>query len=196
MYPSSPCNPCAVFNNQLCDCIYYLTITDLLLICIKFVALSKKWLPYILIAVIAVTVVIIKNRQNNKSPKPKITTDKSKDPATNKTDRDRGFDRRTSFLKYSSHAKCRMECRKISQAEVEEIMQDGKINYNKSDLQNSRCPRYALEGITIDEQRVRIVYAQCNESTTVVTVIDLETDFTCHCPGDDDYTNSPQKNWN
>jgi hypothetical protein len=79
-----------------------------------------------------------------------------------------------------------MECRHISQAEVEHIMQIGKINYNKSDLQNTRCPRYAVEGITDDNQRVRIVYAQCNEKTEVVTVIDLDTEWQCHCPGDDD----------
>lgn len=78
-----------------------------------------------------------------------------------------------------------MKCRKISQAEVEEIMQDGKINYNKSDLKNARCPRYALEGITRDRQDVRIVFAQCNEKTEVVTVIDLGNDWTCNCHGDD-----------
>lgn len=100
--------------------------------------------------------------------------------------RDRGFDRRTSFLDYSNHARCRMQCRKISQAEVEEIMEEGKINYSKSDLKNTRCPRYAVEGVTNDDQRVRIVYAQCNTSTTVVTVIDLERDWSCDCPGDDD----------
>lgn len=79
-----------------------------------------------------------------------------------------------------------MQCRKISQKEVEEIMQEGKINYRKSDLKNGRCPRYAVEGVTGDRQRVRIVFAQCNKSTTVVTVIDLETDYACNCPGDDD----------
>lgn len=137
----------------------------------------------------AVAIIVIKNCKNNNQPqpKPKVTTnDNRKDPASNKTDRDKGFDRRTSFLEYSNHAKCRMQCRKISQSEVEEIMRDGKINYTKSDIQNARCPRYAVEGETSDNQRVRIVYAQCNESTTVVTVIDLETDFECHCPGDDD----------
>ncbi|HET6724142.1 MAG TPA: DUF4258 domain-containing protein, partial [Chitinophagaceae bacterium] len=82
-------------------------------------------------------------------------------------------------------AKCRMECRKISQSEVEEIMQAGKINYNKSDLKNARCPRYAVEGVTADNQKVRIVFAQCNEKTQVVTVIDLNTEWTCNCPGDD-----------
>ena len=79
-----------------------------------------------------------------------------------------------------------MECRQISAAEVEEIMLEGKINYSKSDLKNTRCPRYALEGVTDDEQRVRIVYAQCNTKTTVVTVIDLEREWSCDCPGDDD----------
>lgn len=150
--------------------------------------MNKKWAPYILIAVLLIAIIVIRQLRKNDelAPKPKTTTTKPKDPASNRTDRDRGFDRRISYLEYSNHAKCRMQCRKISQAEVEEIMQDGKINYNKSDLQNPRCPRYAIEGVTKDDQRVRIVYAQCNESTTVVTVIDLETDFQCSCPGDDD----------
>jgi len=78
-----------------------------------------------------------------------------------------------------------MECRHITQGEVQQIMQDGKINYNKSDLQNARCPRYAIEGITTDNQDVRIIFAQCNESTTVVTVIDLDKEWSCDCPGDD-----------
>jgi hypothetical protein len=150
---------------------------------------NKKWVPYILMALMAIAIIVIKQCRNSNAPapKPKVrNNDRPKDPASNKTDRDKGFDRRTSFLEYSNHAKCRMQCRKISQAEVQEIMRDGKINYNKSDLQNARCPRYAVEGVTNDDQRVRIVYAQCNESTTVVTVIDLETDFTCSCPGDDD----------
>lgn len=73
----------------------------------------------------------------------------------------------------------------ISQREVEEIMRDGKINYGKSDLQNARCPRYAVEGMTDDNQKVRIVFAQCNDKTVVVTAIDVETEWTCSCPGDD-----------
>lgn len=150
--------------------------------------MKNKWAPYILIAVLGITLFVIKQCQKKAepAPKPKVTNNnKPKDPAAN-VDRDHGFDRRVSYLQYSKHAKCRMECRHISQAEVEDIMRNGEINYNKSDLQNARCPRYAVEGITQDNQRVRIVYAQCNESTTVVTVIDLGTDFECHCPGDDD----------
>lgn len=151
--------------------------------------MNKKWAPYILILLMLVAFVLIRQfkKANDPVPKPKVTnTDNPKDPAGNPTDRDRGFDRRTTYLEYSKHASCRMQCRKISKTEVEEIMRDGKINYNKSDIQNARCPRYAVEGITRDNQRVRIVFAQCNEKTVVVTVIDLETDFACDCPGDDD----------
>lgn len=147
---------------------------------------NKKWYPYILIVALLAILLVIKlvKGKYETSPKPKTNTTNPNDPASS-VDRERGFDRRTSFLKYSNHAECRMQCRKISKAEVEEIMRDGKINYNKSDIKNARCPRYAVEGITKDNQRVRIVYAQCNELTTVVTVIDLETDYECHCPGDD-----------
>ena len=130
------------------------------------------------------TLLIIKTCKSNNQSQPKVTNNNRKDPAA-EVNRDRGFDRRISFLEYSNHAKCRMQCRHITQSEVEEIMRNGKINYNKSDLQNARCPRYAVEGITADDQKVRIVFAQCNEKTEVVTVIDLDTEWSCNCPGDD-----------
>ena len=143
----------------------------------------KKALPLILLIVLAIVLVIVKKCKASSDPsKPKITD--NRDPSSN-VNRNRGFDRRISYLKYSNHAKCRMSCRHITQEEVQDIMQNGKINYKKSDLQNARCPRYAVEGITQDKQDVRIVYAQCDESTTVVTVIDLDTEWTCDCPGDD-----------
>jgi hypothetical protein len=148
----------------------------------------KKAAPLILILILAAVLLVIRNCQSATQPESKKKTtnsDTRKKENEAVVNRDLGFDRRINFLEYSNHAKCRMQCRKISQAEVEEIMQDGKINYNKSDLKNARCPRYAVEGITKDNQRVRIIYAQCNDKTEVVTVIDLQTDWTCHCPGDD-----------
>jgi len=140
----------------------------------------KKAIPLILVVVLAGLLFVIRQcKQEN------IAVNDKKGKQTNEINRDRGFDRRVSYIEYSNHAKCRMQCRKITQTEVEDIMRNGKINYNKSDLQNARCPRYAVEGITNDNQKVRIVFAQCNEKTEVVTVIDLETDWTCDCPGDD-----------
>jgi Domain of unknown function (DUF4258) len=147
---------------------------------------NKKWFPIVLIGILGIVLFFVKRCKQDAPVKPKTTTDKKKNDPSSNVDRNRGFDRRVSYLDYSNHAKCRMQCRKISQAEVEEIMQDGTINYKKSDLHNARCPRYALEGVTKDDQKVRIVFAQCDKLTEVVTVIDLNTEWTCDCPGDDD----------
>jgi len=144
----------------------------------------RKALPYLLLLGLAILLFVVKKCKGNNEPQPKPTVTDNRDPSAN-VNRDRGFDRRVSYLQYSKHAKCRMECRHITQAEVEDIMRNGKINYKKSDLQNARCPRYAVEGETKDRQDVRIVFAQCNESTTVVTVIDMDTEWSCDCPGDD-----------
>src|SRR5687768_1353288 len=98
----------------------------------------KKWFPFILIAVLALVIFFIQKYRDPPGDN-EGSQDKNK-PA--KINRQRGFDRRTSYLEYSNHAICRMDCRKISRSEVQEIMEQGKINYKKSDLRNSRCPRY------------------------------------------------------
>jgi hypothetical protein len=146
---------------------------------------NKKWLPYLLILVLGGIIFFIKRCKQDKPVKPATSADRrTKDPSS-EADRNHGFDRRVSYIEYTQHAKCRMGCRKISQAEVEEIMKDGKINYNKSDVNASPCPSYALEGVTKDDQYVRIVFGQCDLKTKVITVIDLNTDWSCDCPGDD-----------
>jgi Domain of unknown function (DUF4258) len=110
-------------------------------------------------------------------------TERTKEPAGS-VNRNRGFDRRTSFLEYTQHARCRMECRQITEEEVEGIMRSGNINYRKSEVKNTPCPMYAVEGTTADGQRVRIVFAQCDNKTKVVTTIDLGRKWKCACPGD------------
>lgn len=88
---------------------------------------------------------------------------------------------RNSRVYYTVHAKCRMKCRNIDQSEVEEILEEGKINYTKSDLQCEVCPKYALEGITHDQQHIRIIVGDCESQASIITVIDLDTDFECEC---------------
>ena len=96
--------------------------------------------------------------------------------------RNDGFQRKVHFLEYTVHARCRMECRHITQDEVQDILKHGTINYRKSDLSDRPCPTYALEGFTQeDNQHVRVVFAQCGQKTRVVTCIDLDTDFRCNC---------------
>jgi hypothetical protein len=157
---------------------------------------SNKWYPYLLILLLGIALFVVKRCQGNNNPADIAKNDKRKDPASG-VNRNRGFDRRISYIEYTEHAKCRMKCRRISQREVEDIMQDGSINYKKTDVKARPCPAYALEGKTKDDQRVRIVFGQCDLKTKVITVIDLDTDWTCDCPGDDDGpTSSPHKNRN
>ena len=134
--------------------------------------MNKRWLTILVMILLGGLIYFLRQVNPGNSDRADKTTG---------VNRDRGFDRRTSFLKYSKHARCRMDCRSITEAEVEDIMKKGKINYKKSDISNSRCPRYAIEGMTSDDQEVRIIFAQCNESTTVVTVIDLEKEWVCDC---------------
>jgi hypothetical protein len=94
----------------------------------------------------------------------------------------RGLNRNPAHIEYSKHARCRMDCRHISESEVLFILKNGKINYRKSDLDGAECrKKYAVEGKTNDGQRVRIIFAPCQEEVTVVTVIDLGTEWPCEC---------------
>jgi hypothetical protein len=88
---------------------------------------------------------------------------------------------RHNEIKLTTHARCRMDCRNINETEVKDILENGSINYRKSDLKDKPCPTYALEGITKDNQRVRVVVGDCNNEAVIITVIDLDHEFECHC---------------
>ena len=76
-----------------------------------------------------------------------------------------------------------MNCRSIDSMEVDEILKEGRINYAKSNISSSNLCRkkYALEGKTRDNQQVRIIFSPCKDNQTVITVIDMDTDWACDC---------------
>lgn len=92
---------------------------------------------------------------------------------------------RSHKLVYTKHARCRMQCREISEAEVEYILGSGTINEEKSREAGAEaegnCDSYALEGNTKDGQHVRIVFGACEKITKVITAIDLGEDHPCNC---------------
>jgi Domain of unknown function (DUF4258) len=104
------------------------------------------------------------------------------DPPSEQDTRSAGLNRRLEPIVYSKHARCRMGCRHIDDAEVREILAVGKINYKKSDLGHRPCSnKYAVEGYSRDRQHLRIVVAPCDDGMHVVTVIDLGEDWKCDC---------------
>lgn len=79
-------------------------------------------------------------------------------------------------LELTKHGECRMKCRSISEEEVKGVLKSGKINYDKSNVHDTPCGTYAVEGNTGDGQKVRIIIADCDTISRVVTAIDLSSE--------------------
>lgn len=136
--------------------------------------MKSRTLPFIFLLILALAVILVSKWKGVEE-----------DANLETTVRKRGFDRRVSTLEYTQHAICRMQCRRISKSDVQDIMRGGEINYAKTDVNDRPCPTYAVQGYTNDGQHLRVIFAQCQTKTKVVTCYDLEKDFECHCPGDD-----------
>lgn len=122
-------------------------------------------------------------KRDPSSSKDRERSTKDQRPPNNYPDRDReeGFDRHPDRLILTKHARCRMDCRHIDESEIREILAKGRINHRKSEPAGRPDPKYALEGTTRDGQEVRIIIADSPRGTVVVTVIDLENEWKCHC---------------
>lgn len=95
------------------------------------------------------------------------------------------FNRHPSHLYFTRHARCRMDCRHITEAAIHEIMQGGIINVNKSSPNDKPCPTYAIQGTTHEGESLRVIFGQCDDETKIITCYNLKEDFECHCPGDE-----------
>lgn len=85
-------------------------------------------------------------------------------------------------LELTQHGECRMKCRNITYDEIKDVLKTGKINYDKSNVHEKPYGTYAVEGKTTDGQNVRIIIADCDSISRVVTAIDLKMENdTCDC---------------
>jgi hypothetical protein len=143
---------------------------------------SNRYASIIIIVLLLLALLVVKTCQSKfqDTGKKNERTEKNETRATKDS---KGLNRNPSNINYSKHARCRMDCRHIDESEVKEILVTGKINYGKSELGNNPdCKRkYAVEGNTRDKQKVRIIFAPCQSEVTVVTVIDLDKEWTCDC---------------
>ena len=147
----------------------------------------KKYLPYIFLVAAALLLFFIKRNQRGAFPVKPVTeqtdsriTVPAVVPAEEKQEEIEGFNRNTASLIFSKHARCRMDCRNIDEREVREILAKGTVNRQKIQ-RDKRGMTYPVEGITHDNQRVRIVFAPKGDALVVVTVIDLGKEWSCDC---------------
>jgi hypothetical protein len=139
----------------------------------------RKALPFILLVILAIAAIAI--RKCNEIPGSVKTRSGPAEGRSYKEQTKPRFDRNVSELFFTKHARCRMKCRNITQQEIKDILANGEINYNKSDLDDPNGVTYALEGMTRDRQKVRVIFAPKKEHMSVVTVIDLNEDHSCNC---------------
>jgi hypothetical protein len=135
----------------------------------------NKALPYILLAVMIIAALAIK-RCNNKH-----TSGKGK--LADGIDRNYALHRRSSFIEYTDQARCRMQCEKITEHIVENSLLNWTIDTAASEFSAHPCPIYTLEGYTSDSQHLRIVFAQCDFKTKVITGIHIDSVYACGCAG-------------
>jgi hypothetical protein len=134
---------------------------------------KSNTITFIVIIVLGLLTLLVKkcSQSNQDYPERTVTTTEG--------------DWRHHKLIYTKHARCRMECRDITEAEIENVLATGTVNETKSQEENEEadghCPTYALEGNTKDGQHVRVVFGACDKITKVITAIDLEVDHTCNC---------------
>ncbi|MBS1948544.1 MAG: DUF4258 domain-containing protein [Bacteroidetes bacterium] len=91
------------------------------------------------------------------------------------------IDRHASHLVYTRHARCRMDCRHITEMEIREVLENGEIDYRKSEPDAKPDPKYAVEAYTKEGQHLRVVFAPSNRGLVVITCIDLGVEWQCDC---------------
>ncbi|WP_129020891.1 DUF4258 domain-containing protein [Edaphocola flava] len=131
---------------------------------------SKKMVSVLLVIVFAIVFILITRK-----------TTKQEQPAPTPAQSGQTVIAPDAPLQYTKHARCRMDCRGISEAEVREVLREGHINYQKSDLNDKPCPTYAIEDRVAEGQDLRIVFGICDQSVKVITCIDLSEEHDCAC---------------
>src|SRR5687768_18535126 len=96
---------------------------------------SRRKIALLIIVVLVIGVFYILNVRNRQENQERTIPEQSG-----------SLNRDKNRLAYSRHARCRMACREVDSSEVIEILENGSINYKKTDTTGSRDPKFALEG--------------------------------------------------
>ena len=136
--------------------------------------MMRKYLVYLLLPLLIVCFYLFRTQ-----PQKNVPDHRDSFTETKTSDVD-GFNRSVTHIIYSKHARCRMDCRYITEDEVKDILQRGKVNTQKIET-DSRGVTYPLEGTT-QGHHLRIVFApKGDDAVEVVTCIDLDKEWPCHC---------------
>ena len=84
-------------------------------------------------------------------------------------------------VQFTKHARCMMNCKHISEVEIEKLINSGKLNSKESFRYDKPCPTFAVEGLTADSQNLRVIVGECAGVARVITVINIANEQKCNC---------------
>jgi len=73
----------------------------------------------------------------------------------------------------SRHAKCMMDCSKISKTDLMKILKEGEVNFAESNIHDAPCPSYAIDGSLSATKKIRIVVTTVDSVAQIETAVDL-----------------------
>lgn len=76
-------------------------------------------------------------------------------------------------MQFSNKAKCQMLCMKMKESDVKKLLQEGEVNYNKSDVHQKPYALFAIENTNNDEPHYRVLISDRDSISEVIDIINL-----------------------
>jgi hypothetical protein len=106
------------------------------------------------------------------------------------------FNRNPSRIKYAQVALCRMDCYLLTANDVTEVIRNGEINRDKSDLSKRPCPVFKLHGWIKKGKDVWISVEQCGRIAKIIDCYEDVGGLACNCTDNESRPVSFYKNKN
>jgi hypothetical protein len=85
-------------------------------------------------------------------------------------------------LKLTPGASHWMNCMGISLEDMKQLLKQGDVNFGKSEVHSTPCPTYAIDSKTKAGQHIRLVVADCADTTKIICGFNLDSEHaTCKC---------------
>lgn len=83
---------------------------------------------------------------------------------------------------FTSVAHCTMKCLGVKEQDIRELLKNGSVNYDASDVHATPCPRYAVEGKLNGNRKIRVQVNDCDSISRIQSVSDLASPKeACEC---------------
>jgi hypothetical protein len=84
-------------------------------------------------------------------------------------------------LNYAPASECALSCANISRESIQELLDNGEVNFDESKTRGETHPSYAIEGTTKDGRSLRVFFLKRDSTYEVTGGFDLKDKGDCDC---------------